>query len=72
MEQLGDGNKYKTEILDVGCGNGYVGLYLKQLGFIRIYGSDCSRIKIKEAEKKKCYEELSRCTFGLKDSVIPE
>jgi len=31
------------KILDIGCGKGYVGEYLKQDGFANINGIDCSK-----------------------------
>ena len=34
-------------ILDVGCGKGYVGEYLKADGFFRITGMDCSKNLLK-------------------------
>jgi len=72
VEELSSGNTLKTQILDVGCGNGYVGQYLREIGYKEIHGIDCSRIKLQEAEKKRSYESLQRGTFGLKDSRIPE
>ena len=36
-------NQLKKKILDIGCGKGYVGEYLRQDGFCNINGIDCSK-----------------------------
>ena len=36
-------NRLKTEILDVGCGKGYTGQYLKAEGFQQIHGMELSK-----------------------------
>ena len=41
-----DENKHKCKVLDVGCGNGYVGQYLSELGFHNIHGIECRRSKL--------------------------
>jgi predicted TPR repeat methyltransferase len=61
-----------TKILDVGCGKGFVGYYLMEIGFNEIHGVDCSRIMLEEAAKKYSYRSLFRGTFGLYDSVIDQ
>ena len=33
VHQLSCGDNLKAEILDVGCGNGYVGQYLREIGY---------------------------------------
>ena len=65
-------NRYKCQILDVGCGKGFVGEYLKNDGFFRISGMDCSKNLLKISEAKKVYESLERVVFGQEDSVIAE
>jgi len=52
----GKANELKSKILDIGCGKGYVGEYLKQDGFANITGLDCSKNLLQLAEKKKAYE----------------
>ena len=36
-------SKLTTEILDIGCGKGYLGQYLKEGGFLRLTGVDVSK-----------------------------
>jgi len=43
LKELIKSNKLKCQILDIGCGKGYVGEYLKADGFLHITGLDCSR-----------------------------
>ena len=61
-----------SQVLDVGCGNGFVGQYLKELGFQKISGIDCRKTKLETARSKKCYEDVRRLVFGLEDSTVPE
>jgi tRNA1(Val) A37 N6-methylase TrmN6 len=70
LNQFAQSSKRDTMILDIGCGNGYVGLYLNDVEYKHIHGIDCSSIKLEEARKKNSYSSLKRGTFGLKDSVI--
>lgn len=72
VDSLCKDNKYKCQVLDVGCGNGFVGQYLKELGFQRISGIDCRQTKLQTAQSKKCYQSIERLVFGLEDSVVPE
>lgn len=73
VDQLcGDARKLSCTVLDVGCGNGYVGQYLKELGFFKIQGIDCRRTKLLCAEQKQVYENVQRGVFGIKGSVVPE
>jgi len=43
VSKLCNTNKLTTTILDVGCGTGYVGEYLRKDGFILITGMDYSK-----------------------------
>ena len=63
--------KRKCPILDVGCGMGSVGEYLKQDGFLNISGIDCSKNLIKIAEEKKIYQKLDKIVMGESD-VVPQ
>lgn len=35
-------NPFHTEVLEIGCGKGFAGEYLKEEGFHNVYGIDCS------------------------------
>ena len=72
MSKLCTLNRHKCQILDVGCGKGFVGEYLKLDGFFRISGMDCSKNLLKIAKDKKVYENLERIVFGQDDTAIPE
>lgn len=54
----------KVKILDLGCGKGYVGEYLKADGFLHITGFDCSRSLLNTAKATNCYEMLHKGVFG--------
>lgn len=54
----------KSKILDLGCGKGYVGEYLKQDGFSHITGVDCSKNLLQIAESKKAYMKLEKLAIG--------
>ena len=56
--------------MDVGCGKGFVGEYLKTDGFFRIAGMDCSKNLLNIAKSKKVYEKLDRFVFGMPGSTI--
>ena len=43
VSQLCPENRVKKQILDIGCGKGFVGQYLKEQGFMNIQGIDCSK-----------------------------
>jgi 2-polyprenyl-3-methyl-5-hydroxy-6-metoxy-1,4-benzoquinol methylase len=64
LKELITTNKLKCKILDLGCGKGYVGEYLKADGFLHITGLDCSRSLINSAKQTKCYENLEKGVFG--------
>lgn len=63
-ELCDDSKKLRTQILDLGCGKGYVGEYLKCEGFQHITGVDCSKNLIQIAENKKVYEKLEKLAIG--------
>jgi len=50
LKELIKSNKLKCQILDIGCGKGYVGEYLKSDGFLHITGLDCSRSLLQVAK----------------------
>jgi len=64
-------NKLKCQVLDVGCGKGEVGEYLKQDGFLHISGMDCSKSLLEIAKQKKIYEKLERVAIG-ESEVSPD
>ena len=47
-------------VLDVGCGTGFSGVYLKKVGFQQIHGTDPSPGSLKEAELKGVYTKVYR------------
>lgn len=57
-------NQLKKKILDIGCGKGYVGEYLRQDGFCNINGIDCSKNLLSIAETKKAYTKLEKVALG--------
>ena len=72
VSQLCPENRVKTQILDIGCGKGYVGQYLKETGFLNIQGIDCSKNLLQQAQQKNCYHTLGRFVFGQSQNQIPE
>ena len=62
-------DKELVQILDVGCGPGYVGQYLKQDGYANIDGMDKNQQMLNMASENKAYDELLNITFGDPDSV---
>jgi len=62
-------DKDLVQILDVGCGQGFVGQYLQQDGFSYIDGMDKNQSMLNIAQENKAYEELLNITFGKPDSV---
>lgn len=52
-------NVAKTKVLDLGCGTGLCGRYLKHFaGFGKLYGIDISTKMLEEAKRKNIYSEL--------------
>lgn len=52
------------KILDIGCGKGHLGEYLRQDGFCNITGIDCSKNLLQIAEQKKSYQKLEKVAIG--------
>jgi len=50
LKELITSNKLKVQILDLGCGKGYVGEYLKADGYLHITGVDCSKSLLQSAK----------------------
>ena len=65
-------NPFHTEVLEIGCGKGYAGEYLKEEGFHNVYGVDCSYNLLSIAQEKKTYKKLERLVFGYPDVLLPE
>jgi len=52
-------NVAKTKVLDLGCGTGLCGKYLKHFsGFRKLYGVDISAKMLEEAKRKNVYSEI--------------
>ncbi len=51
-------------VLDMGCGTGLVGQYLKERGFETVVGVDASAKMLVQAEEKKSYTELLELYLG--------
>jgi len=64
LKELSHVNKLRCQILDLGCGKGYVGEYLKNDGYLHINGMDCSKNLLEIAKTKKAYEKLERVAIG--------
>jgi len=60
--------KEEVRVLDMGCGTGLVGQYLKEDGFTNIDGQDASTEMLKKAEEKAAYKELDELFLGKPDS----
>jgi len=58
--------------LDMGCGTGLVGQYLKERGFEHIVGVDASRGMLDKAAEKNAYTELKELFLGLPDTFPRE
>ncbi len=52
------GADLQAPLLDIGCGTGLSGLFLKQAGFSDIDGSDFTRAMLDQAKKKSIYQNL--------------
>lgn len=64
--------KHKVHILDIGCGKGFLGEYLKEAGYMKTTGMDCSNSLLEIAKAKDCYMHLERFVFGQPDTKITE
>ena len=62
--------KEEVDILDMGCGTGLVGKYLKEDGFVKITGLDACPGMLKECEENKpgVHVELIELFLGTPDS----
>ena len=54
----------KAQVLDMGCGTGLVGKYLKERGFQTIVGVDASKGMLEKAQVKGSYTELEELFLG--------
>lgn len=70
LKQLCNMSKLQAQILDVGCGKGLTGEYLKKDGFMHITGMDASQSLLNVASAKKVYDKVERVAFGLTPSAI--
>jgi predicted TPR repeat methyltransferase len=57
-----------SAVLDMGCGTGLVGQYLKERGFKTIVGVDASAGMLEQARPKGCYTELEELFLGRPDT----
>ena len=65
-------NPFGCAVLEIGCGKGFAGEYLKEEGFHNVYGIDCSYNLLSIAQEKKTYKKLERLVFGQPDVEVPE
>jgi len=58
----------KSRVLDAGCGTGLVGEVLRTMGYRNLDATDYSQDMLKEAEKKKVYDQVFQADLneGLK------
>lgn len=64
VEELCNKLRFASKVLDIGCGKGFVGEYLKACGFLHITGMDCSKSLLQVAKAKKVYEKLEKVVIG--------
>jgi predicted TPR repeat methyltransferase len=57
-----------VHILDLGCGTGLVGQYLKERGFLHVDGIDASAGMLERAREKGAYESLTELFLGKPDT----
>ena len=60
-----------SQVLDMGCGTGLVGQYLKERGFTTVVGVDASKGMLEKAATKNAYSELVELFLG-KPETYPE
>ena len=68
---VGDEFAPSAVVMDMGCGTGLVGQYLKERGFKNIVGVDASRGMLDKALEKNAYTELEELFLGRPDT-FPE
>jgi predicted TPR repeat methyltransferase len=68
---VGDEGAAVGEVLDMGCGTGLVGQYLKERGFSAVVGVDASKGMLEKAREKNAYTELVELFLG-KPETFPE
>ncbi|MEM7360934.1 MAG: methyltransferase domain-containing protein [Pseudomonadota bacterium] len=66
------GANLKAPVLDIGCGTGISGLFLKHEGFTELVGSDFSPEMLALAKEKKVYEQLVLADLQNPFSFISE
>ena len=57
-------NRGDAEVIDMGCGTGLAGHYLKEMGFKKIVGVDASKGMLDVAAQKNAYSELKELFLG--------
>jgi len=60
--------KVEVLVLDMGCGTGLVGQYLKEAGFTNIHGQDASAKMLEQAKDKEAYSDLQELFLGKPDT----
>lgn len=61
-----------AHVLDMGCGTGLVGQYLKERGFLHVVGVDASAGMLEKAKEKDAYESLQELFLGRPESFPEE
>lgn len=61
-----------SEVMDMGCGTGLVGQYLKEKDFTKVVGIDASAGMIEKAKEKQSYSELHELFLGRPDTFPKE
>ena len=64
-------NAATSSVLDMGCGTGLVGQYLKERGFTTIVGVDASKGMLDKAKTKNAYTDLEELFLG-RPETFPE
>jgi predicted TPR repeat methyltransferase len=61
-----------AQVLDMGCGTGLVGQYLKERGFLNVVGVDASKGMLDKATEKRVYSELVELFLGKPETFPKE
>lgn len=64
VSKLSPDERQTIKVLDVGCGKGEVGKYLKEVGFHHTTGLDCSKSLLSIAKAKGNYDHVTHFVFG--------